>query len=154
MAVYKLRINGTERRVDAAADRTLLSILREDLDLTGAKYGCGEGQCGACTVLLDGQAVRACLTKVSSIGARAITTIEGLEKDGKLHRVQEAFLTKAAFQCGFCTPGMILGAVALLDKQPKASEVEIRRALEGHICRCGTYSRIVQAVRLAGGARG
>jgi aerobic-type carbon monoxide dehydrogenase small subunit (CoxS/CutS family) len=117
--------------------------------LTGAKYGCGEGQCGACTVLIGGKAAQSCLVPVSAVGSRPIITIEGLETNGKLHPVQEAFLAKTAFQCGFCTPGMILGAVALLKQRPNASPAEIRNALEGHICRCGAYPRIVQAVRLA-----
>lgn len=144
--MLKLRINGREYAIEASPDRKLLSVLRDDLGLTGAKYGCGEGQCGACTVLVDGQAVRSCLVSASSIGTKPVTTIEGLARNGKLHPLQEAFLAKSAFQCGFCTPGMILGAVPLLGKRPE----DVRKGLQGHICRCGVYSRIVAAVRMAG----
>jgi aerobic-type carbon monoxide dehydrogenase small subunit (CoxS/CutS family) len=127
----------------------LLSILRDDLDLTGAKYGCGEGQCGACTVLVDGAAVKSCITRAASVAGKKIVTIEGLAKDGALHPVQQAFLDADALQCGYCTPGMILGAVALLARNPKPGEQEIVRGMNGHICRCGTYPRIVQAVQKA-----
>lgn len=139
----RLRINEVEYQVEADPGRKLLSVLRDDLDLTGAKYGCGEGVCGACTVLIDGQAVRSCLVTAVSVGSKSITTIEGLAKNGKLHPVQEAFLAKSAFQCGFCTPGMILGAVALIGKP----SVDMRKGLQGHICRCGVYPRIIEAVR-------
>ena len=122
------------------------------MGLTGAKYGCGKGTCGACTVLVDGVAKRACLIRVKDVAGRAVTTIEGLEREGKLHPVQEAFVSEEAFQCGYCTPGMILGAVALLAKNPKPSEQAIRQNLDAHICRCGTYPRIVAAVQLV--ARG
>jgi aerobic-type carbon monoxide dehydrogenase small subunit (CoxS/CutS family) len=142
-------VNGARRRVNAA-ERTLLSVLREDLDLTGAKYGCGEGQCGACTVLVDGKAVRSCITQASAVAGKQVTTIEGLEKDGRLDPVQEAFLTTQALQCGYCTPGMIMSSVALLKQTPKPTEAQIAKYLEGNICRCGTYPRIVAAVRLAG----
>jgi aerobic-type carbon monoxide dehydrogenase small subunit (CoxS/CutS family) len=145
----RFRINGEVREVNADPSRTLLSLLRDDLDLTGAKYGCGEGQCGACTVLVEGEAVLSCLTRVSSVANKAITTIEGLERDGHLHPLQEAFLKTTAYQCGFCTPGMILRAVALLEEHPRASEPQIKEKLQGSICRCGVYSRIVQAVRMA-----
>ena len=144
-----LNINGKEISVDAASDKMLLWVLREDLDLTGAKYGCGEGQCGACTVLVDGLATRSCVLPVKSAAGKKITTIEGLETNGQLHPVQQAFLEKGAFQCGYCTPGMVMSAVSLLSKNPKPSETEIKRAMNGNICRCGTYPRIVQAVRLA-----
>jgi nicotinate dehydrogenase subunit A len=154
MPRYSLRVNGRRQQVTCSAERTLLSVLRDELDLTGAKYGCGEGQCGSCTVLLDDEAVPSCVTPVSAVGKRAITSIEGLGVEGKPHPVQKAFLDAGAFQCGFCTPGMILGAVALLRKHPNASAAEIKTALEGHVCRCGTYPRIVQAVRVAAlGAR-
>ena len=145
----RLWINGSEHVLATAADRSLLSVLREDLKLTGAHYGCGEGQCGACTVLLDGKAVRSCITPVGSVGSRKVTTIEGLEKDGRLHPVQQAFLDADALQCGYCTPGMIMSAVSLLRKTPSPTEPEIEHALEGNICRCGTYRRIVRAVRSA-----
>ncbi len=117
-------VNGARRRVKAA-ERTLLSVLREDLDLTGAKYGCGEGQCGACTVLVDGKAVRSCITQTTAVAGKQITTIEGLEKNGRLDPVQEAFLTTQALQCGYCTPGMIMSAVALLKQTPKPTEAQI-----------------------------
>jgi nicotinate dehydrogenase subunit A len=145
----KLRVNGAEHTVAAEDDRSLLSVLREDLKLTGAHYGCGEGQCGACTILLDGKPVRSCITPVGSVGRRAVTTIEGLEKDGALHPVQQAFLDSDAMQCGYCTPGMILSAVALLQKSRTLSEAEIEHGLQGNICRCGTYRRIVRAVQRA-----
>lgn len=147
MAQTTFRVNGVVRKVEAAGLR-LIEVLREGLDLTGTKNGCGEGQCGACTVLVDGKAVASCQVMAESVEGKAITTIEGLASEGKLHPVQEAFLEKEAFQCGFCTPGMILGAVALLSEKPKASEEEIRAGLEGHICRCGVYGRIVEAVRV------
>ena len=130
----------------------LLWVLRDELELTGAKYGCGEGQCGACTVLIDGAPVRSCITRVSAVAGKEITTIEGLAQNGKLHPLQEAFIQADALQCGYCTPGMILSASALLKKTPQPTEPEIRRALQGNICRCGTYPRIIAAVQMA--ARG
>jgi aerobic-type carbon monoxide dehydrogenase small subunit (CoxS/CutS family) len=125
-----------------------LSVLREDFDLTGAKYGCGEGQCGACTVLLDGAAVRSCITPVSAAAGKRITTIEALEQNGRLHPLQEAFVETGAMQCGYCTPGMILSGVSLLSKNTHPSDPEIIHAMQGNICRCGTYPRIVAAVRM------
>jgi aerobic-type carbon monoxide dehydrogenase small subunit (CoxS/CutS family) len=133
--------------VDVDSDRSLLSVLRDELDLTGCKYGCGEGQCGACTVLIDGIPTRSCTTIVAGVGERQIETLEGLEKDGRLHPVQEAFLSADAMQCGYCTSGMILSAVALLKKNPEPSEQEIVRGMNGHICRCGVYQRIVAAIK-------
>ena len=147
--MVELDINGSKVRAGADPERSLLSVLRDDLNLTGAKYGCGEGQCGACTVLLDGVAARSCVTPVRAVLAKKITTIEGLEQNGKLHPLQEAFLKVEAMQCGYCTPGMIMAGVALLSKNPNPSETEIVRHLDGNICRCGTYPRIVAAVRLA-----
>ena len=144
-----LLVNGAERRVEAPSDQPLLYVLREQLDLTGTKYGCGEGQCGACTVLVDGRPVRSCRTPVSAAAGKKITTIEGLEQDGKLHSVQQAFLDAEAFQCGYCTPAMIVAAAALLNENPSPSEQEIMRRMEGNLCRCGTYPRIVAAVRQA-----
>jgi aerobic-type carbon monoxide dehydrogenase small subunit (CoxS/CutS family) len=126
-------------------------VLRDELELTGTKYGCGEGQCGACTVLIDGAPVRSCMTRVSAVAGKDITTIEGLEQNGKLHPLQEAFIEADALQCGYCTPGMILSSAALLKKTPQPSEPEIRRALQGNVCRCGTYPRIVLAVQMAAG---
>jgi aerobic-type carbon monoxide dehydrogenase small subunit (CoxS/CutS family) len=147
--ITELDVNGSKRRVDADADRTLLSVLRDDLDLTGTKYGCGEGQCAACTVLIDGQPTRSCLTKVGTLAGKRIVTIEGLAPSGRLHPVQEAFLDADAMQCGWCTPGMILGAVGLLRKNPHPSESEIVTGMNGHICRCGTYPRVVAAIQAA-----
>ena len=144
-----LNINGKDVSVDAAPDKMLLWVLREDLDLTGAKYGCGEGHCGACTVLVDGVAVRSCVLPTKSAAGKKIVTIEGLERDGQLHPLQQAFLDKGAFQCGYCTSGMIMSAVSLLSKNSKPTEADIKRGMNGNICRCGTYPRIVQAVRLA-----
>ena len=145
----QLKINGSSHSVAAEVDRSLLSVLREELKLTGAHYGCGEGQCGACTVLLDGKAIRSCITTVGSVGNRSVQTIEGLEKNGVLHPVQQAFLDADALQCGYCTPGMILSAVALVQKTPSPTEPEIEHALQGNMCRCGTYRRIVRAVQSA-----
>lgn len=147
--VTQLLINGVKYSVDVDADASLLSVLRDDLDLTGSKYGCGEGQCGACTVLLDGAPRRACITPVGEAARRPITTIEGLEKDGQLHPVQQAFLDESVMQCGYCTSGMIMTAVGLLKVHPDPSEEEVARYLEGHLCRCGTYQRIIAAVRRA-----
>ena len=145
----ELHVNGTRLRIDAASDRSLLSVLRDDLDLTGTKYGCGEGQCGACTVLIDGQATRSCITTVAAAAGKKIITIEGLEKNGRLHPLQESFLEADALQCGYCTPGMIMSGVALLARNTDPSEPEIVRFMEGNICRCGSYPRIVTAIRKA-----
>jgi aerobic-type carbon monoxide dehydrogenase small subunit (CoxS/CutS family) len=147
--VTQLHINGAARRLDADAERTLLSVLRDDLGLTGAKYGCGEGQCGACTVLVDGAVRRSCRLKAGEVVGKAILTIEGVAQNGKLHPLQQAFIDADAMQCGYCTPGMILAGVALLRQNPKPSQAEIVRAMDGNICRCGTYPRIVAAVRRA-----
>ena len=147
--VTELDVNGARRRLDADSDRTLLSVLRDDLDLTGTKYGCGEGQCAACTVLIDGTPTKSCLTKVGTVTGKRIVTIEGLAVSGKLHPVQEAFLEADAMQCGWCTPGMILGAVGLLQRTPHPSEADIVSGMNGHICRCGAYSRVVQAIQSA-----
>ena len=146
MATVELKVNGVSHRLELEPEETLLGALRDQLGLTGAKYGCGEGQCGACTVLVDGRATRSCQTRAAAAAGSAVTTIEGLAGDGRLHPVQEAFVAADALQCGYCTPGMILGAVALLARTPDATEQEIARGLEGHICRCGTYPRIVRAV--------
>ena len=144
-----LTINNRRQRVEVDPAKTLLAVLREDLNLTGTKYGCGEGQCGACTVLLDGRPVRSCLTAVSAVGDRPIVTIEGLERDGKLHPVQAAFLAEGALQCGYCTSGMIMSAVGLLNRQNGPGDDEIKRAMDGNVCRCGTYGRIIAAVKRA-----
>jgi aerobic-type carbon monoxide dehydrogenase small subunit (CoxS/CutS family) len=145
----ELKVNGVSRTVDATARRTLLGVLREDLDLTGSKYGCGEGKCGACTVLVDGRPARSCLLQLEAAAGKEITTIEGLEKDGKLHPVQDAFLAAGAMQCAYCISGMVLAVVALLSESPRPDDAQIVRALDGNICRCGTYPRIVEAVRIA-----
>ncbi len=145
----ELHVNGTRHPVDADMERTLLSVLRDDLALTGSKYGCGEGQCGACTVLVDGQPVRSCSTKVGTVASKQIRTIEGLAEGDKLHPVQEAFLKADALQCGYCTPGMIMSACALLHNEPNPGKEEIVRFMGGNICRCGTYPRIVTAIQLA-----
>jgi aerobic-type carbon monoxide dehydrogenase small subunit (CoxS/CutS family) len=147
--VRKLNVNGREMRVDAAPEESLLSVLREQLDLTGTKYGCGEGQCGACTVLVNGIATRSCLAAVQAVAGKRVTTVEGLEQNGKLHPVQQAFLDTGAFQCGFCTPGMVVAAAGLLRKNSNPSDSEIRQGMNGNVCRCGTYPRIVAAVRRA-----
>ena len=149
MSAHTLTINGVAMHVDAPADETLLSVLRYRLALTGTRFGCGEGECGACTVLLDGKSARSCQTAMSDVGSAKITTIEGLEQNGRLSPVQQAFLDEGAFQCGYCTSGMILRATALLDATPKPSESEIVSRMNGNICRCGTYPRIVQAVQRA-----
>jgi aerobic-type carbon monoxide dehydrogenase small subunit (CoxS/CutS family) len=147
--VTELRINGAKYSVDVDADVSLLSVLRDQLDLTGSKYGCGEGQCGACTVLLDGSPRRSCITPVGAAAPKAITTIEGLEKDSQLHPVQQAFLDEGVMQCGYCTSGMIMAAVGLLKVHPDPTEQEISHFMQGNICRCGTYLRIVAAIRRA-----
>jgi aerobic-type carbon monoxide dehydrogenase small subunit (CoxS/CutS family) len=151
MARFDLKVNGVARSLDCDAETPLLFALREGLGLTGAKYGCGEGQCGACTVLLDGKPVRSCLTQVSAATGKAVTTIEGLEENGRLHPVQQAFLDAGVAQCGYCTPGMIVEAAAFLRKTPRPSAAEVQKAMEGHICRCGTYPRVLEAIERAGG---
>lgn len=146
----ELLVNGKKFRVETDPERSLLFVLRDELDLTGAKYGCGEGQCGACTVLVDGLATRSCRMPVRAAVGKPITTIEGLaQKNNKLHPVQEAFIRADAMQCGYCTPGMIMASVALLNKDPKPTDERIKKGLEGNVCRCGTYQRIVAAVRMA-----
>ena len=147
MSAIELQINGIKRRLDVEADRKLLNVLRDELDLTGTKYGCGEGQCGACTVLIDGQPVRSCLTSVSEATGKQITTIESLEQNGRLHPLQQAFIDAGAMQCGYCIPGMIMSGVGLLRKNSHPTDQEILRAMERNICRCGTYPRILAAIR-------
>lgn len=147
MSAIELQVNGIKRRLDLEPDRKLLNVLRDELDLTGAKYGCGEGQCGACTVLIDGQPARSCVTSVSEAAGRQITTIESLEQNGRLHPLQQAFLDAGAMQCGYCIPGMIMSGVGLLKKNSHPTDRDILRAMEGNICRCGTYPRILAAIR-------
>ena len=149
MGEFVLNVNGARVRVSASSEETLLSVLRNRLNLTGTKYGCGEGQCGACTVLLDGRETRSCMVSVESAAKAKIVTIEGLEQNGKLSAVQQAFLDEGAFQCGYCTSGMIMGATSLLHEQHNPTEEQIVETMEGHICRCGTYPRIVEAVKRA-----
>jgi aerobic-type carbon monoxide dehydrogenase small subunit (CoxS/CutS family) len=144
--VQELRINGKAVRVEADRERSLLGVLRDDLGLTGAKYGCGEGRCGACTVLIDGAPTRSCITKLGAVANREITTIEGLETDGKLHPLQQAFLDAGAMQCGYCTCGMIVTGVALLREKPQPTREEIIEYMDGNLCRCGTYPRIIAAI--------
>src|ERR1700691_3621951 len=145
----ELIVNHARYRLQVDPARMLLWVLRDELELTGTKYGCGEGQCGACTVLIDGAPVRSCITRAAAVAGKEITTIEGLAQNGKLHPLQEAFIQADALQCGYCTPGMILSSVGLLKKTPQPSEPEIRRALHGNVCRCGTYPRIIAAVQSA-----
>jgi len=142
-------VNGQERSIVTDPQRSLLEVLREDLHLTGTKYGCGEGQCRACTVLADGKSIPACITSVSDVDKQTILTIEGLATGERLHPVQEAFLAEEAFQCGFCTAGMILEAVELLNEDPKLSRTDVRGRMQRHICRCGTYPAILKAIHRA-----
>ena len=149
--VTTLNVNGKKMTVDVDSAVSLLSVLRNDLNLTGSKYGCGEVQCGACTVLIDGQATRSCITQVGRAAGKQITTIEGLEKDGRLHPLQEAFIRADAMQCAHCTSGMIMSASALLTRTPRPSRGEIVSGMNGNICRCGTYQRIIDAIQIASG---
>jgi len=144
-----LKVNGTERSVTTDPQRRLLDVLREDLQLTGTKYGCGEGLCGACTVHLDGEPARSCLLPVTAAEGKSVTTIEGLARGEELHPVQQAFLEEGALQCGYCTSGMILAAVALLQKTPDPTDVQVAAGMNGHLCRCNGYLKIVKAVRRA-----
>jgi aerobic-type carbon monoxide dehydrogenase small subunit (CoxS/CutS family) len=144
-----LTVNGTRLTVSAAAEQSLLSVLRDQLGLTGGKIGCGEGACGACTVLVDDQPARSCVTPIAAVAGKRVLTIEGLERDGRLHPLQQAFLDLDAFQCGYCTPGMIMAGVGLLTQQPDPGEDAIVQFMQGNICRCGMYARIVRAVRQA-----
>jgi nicotinate dehydrogenase subunit A len=147
--IRQLKVNGGVHEMDVDAQVSLLSVLREQLDLTGTKYGCGEGQCGACTVLIDGVARRSCITAVGTVGDKQVMTIEGLATGDRLHPVQEAFLDADAMQCAYCTSGMIMAAVSLLSKNTDPSETEIVDGMDGNICRCGTHPRIVTAIRKA-----
>jgi aerobic-type carbon monoxide dehydrogenase small subunit (CoxS/CutS family) len=149
MATIRFTVNGKATSVDTEPDRPLLEVLREDLGLTGPKYGCGEGQCGTCTVLIDGQAAFSCLTPVRTAQGRAIVTIEGLAQGARLHPVQQAFVDEGAMQCGYCTPGMVLRTVALLKAHPKPTEAQIVEGLNGNLCRCSGQHRILAAVRRA-----
>jgi len=149
MPTYSLRINGRTHQVEGEPDDSLLSVLRYDLGLTGSKFGCGEGFCGACTVLADSQMTRSCVMRLGAVGNTSITTIEGLAVNDRLHPVQEAFLEAEAFQCGYCTPGMVMATVSLLRTNPSPSDQDIAKIMDRNVCRCGTYPRIVRAVKLA-----
>jgi aerobic-type carbon monoxide dehydrogenase small subunit (CoxS/CutS family) len=144
-------LNGKAVSLDTDAARTLLWVLRTDLEMTGTKYGCGIGQCGACTVVVDGHAVRSCLTDLGSVRGKQVTTIEGLAHDGQLHPVQQAFLEHGGYQCGYCTPGMIMNAVGLLHEHAKPTHAQIVEGMEGNLCRCGAHQRILAAVETASG---
>jgi aerobic-type carbon monoxide dehydrogenase small subunit (CoxS/CutS family) len=148
----ELQINGKKYTVAVEDDDSLLSVLRDQLDLTGSKYGCGEGACGACTVLINGSATRSCITKMNGLSGKTITTIEGLETNGVLHPVQKACLNVDVFQCSYCASGMIMSAVSLLQKNPRPDRAEIVRAMQGNVCRCGTYVRIMKAIEEAANA--
>ncbi len=147
--ITNLHVNGKDLPVDADGERSLLSVLRDDLDLTGSKYGCGEGQCGACTVLIEGVPTRSCRTNVGEIGRKKIATIESLEQNGRLHPLQEAFMKEGAMHCAYCTSGMIMAGYALLRKSRDPSEAEIIRSMNGNVCRCGAYQRIIAAIKQA-----
>jgi len=144
-----LTVNGKERAIVTDPERSLLDVLREELHLTGAKYGCGEGRCGACTVLMDGRQTLSCVTPVAKADEKTITTIEGLADGGSLHPVQQAFLDEGAIQCGYCTPGMILNAVALLKNNPQPTDEQITEWMNGNLCRCNGYTKILKAIRRA-----
>lgn len=150
--ISSLNVNGRKLPVNVDSQTSLLTVLRDYLNLTGTKYGCGEAQCGACTVLADGVMTRACTMPVGKVAGKQITTIEGLEKDGQLHPVQQAFIEADALQCGYCTSGMIMSGVGLLKKNPKPSREEIVKHMDKNVCRCGTYQRIVKAIEIASGA--
>ena len=150
--IIRFRLNGRPAEISVDPDRMLLWVLRSELSLTGTKYGCGEAHCGACTVLLDGQVTRSCLTPMRSVKGVEVTTIEGIAQGDDLHPVQGAFVAHDAMQCGYCTPGLIMGAYGLLQRNPNPSEEEIIQGLEGHLCRCGTHVRVIEAVKEAAGA--
>ena len=160
MATYAVRINNRTHQIEGEPDDSLLSVLRYELDLTGSKFGCGEGACGACTVLIDNQAARSCVTRLAAVAGKSVTTIEGLappspsQRTSRLHPVQQAFLDAEAFQCGYCTPGMVMATVSLLRTNPTPSDSDIARLLDRNVCRCGTYPRIVRAVKLAAARMG
>lgn len=149
MSRIQINVNGKLHSIDADGETTLLGALRDQLDLTGSKYGCGEGQCGACTVLIDGKARRSCITRADSVAGRKITTIEGLAEGDRLHPLQQAFLDEGAMQCAYCTSGMIMSAVSLLNAKANPTAAEIAEFMEGNVCRCGTYRRIITAIQKA-----
>ena len=146
MSTIKLKVNGQTQTLDVDASTPLLYVLRNDLGLQGPHFGCGLGQCGACTVIIDGKATRSCITRLSTVGSKTVTTLEGLGSTRRPHRIQQAFIDAQAAQCGYCINGMIMTAKAFLDRNPRPSEDDVRRALAGNLCRCGTHPRIVEAV--------
>jgi aerobic-type carbon monoxide dehydrogenase small subunit (CoxS/CutS family) len=143
------KLNGRDVRVDAPGDAPLLFVLANDLGINGVKYGCGKSQCGSCSVLVQGEAIRSCATKLSAVAGKSVTTLEGLTENGKPSKLQQAFIDEQAAQCGYCTAGMIIQAEALLDQNPNPSEAEIRSAMNGNLCRCGTQNRVVRAIQRA-----
>jgi aerobic-type carbon monoxide dehydrogenase small subunit (CoxS/CutS family) len=154
MAEFVLRVNGRTHRIEGEAGDSLLAVLRYDLGLTGSKFGCGEGHCGACTVMIDGQSTRSCVARLGAVAGKPITTIEGIGgagADGRLHPVQEAFLEAEAFQCGYCTPGMVIATIGLLQSTPNPTDADIARVMDRNVCRCGTYPRIARAIKDAAG---
>ena len=151
MAKISLRINGKNQTIDAEPDMPLLYALRNDLQLNGPKFGCGLAQCGACTIIMDGNAIRSCVTPVSAAQTKSVTTLEGLGNTKKMHKIQQAFVDEQAVQCGYCINGMIMSTKALLDKNPKPTDGQIKEALAGNLCRCGTHIRILRAVKRASG---
>ena len=153
MSRITLNVNGKKRVVDTDPETPLLYVLRNDLELNGPKFGCGLAQCGACTVIIDGNAIRSCVTPLKSVGAKSVTTLEGLGSVKKMHPIQKAFLDEQAAQCGYCINGMIMTTKALLDKTPKPSDSQIKQALAGNLCRCGTHTRILRAVKRASGQK-
>ena len=153
MAQISLKVNGKAQVIDADADMPLLYALRNDLQLNGPKFGCGLAQCGACTVIMDGNAIRSCVTPLSTAQNRSVTTLEGLGSTKKMHKIQQAFVDEQAVQCGYCINGMIMTTKALLDKNPKPTDRQIKEALAGNLCRCGTHVRILRAVKRASGQK-
>jgi aerobic-type carbon monoxide dehydrogenase small subunit (CoxS/CutS family) len=149
MPRYSLRINGRTHEVDGEPADSLLAVLRSDLGLTGSKFGCGEGYCGACTVLVDGQVTRSCTARLAAVAGKPVTTIEGIADGNRLHPVQEAFIEAEAFQCGYCTPGMVIATIGLLRTNPDPTDQDIAKVMDRNVCRCGTYPRLVEAVKLA-----
>ena len=149
MARYTLRINERTHEVEGEPGDSLLSVLRYDLGLTGSKFGCGEGHCGGCTVLVDGDTARSCVVRLGAAAGKSITTIEGVDKGERLHPVQQAFLDAEAFQCGYCTPGMVMATIGMLRRTPDPTEQDIAKVMDRNVCRCGTYPRIVEAIKAA-----
>jgi aerobic-type carbon monoxide dehydrogenase small subunit (CoxS/CutS family) len=147
--MIQFQVNGARHTIDAEPERSLLTILRDEIGITGTKYGCGEGQCGACTVWIDGSPMRSCQARSTTLAGRNVTTIEAIEEKGRLHPLQEAFLESSALQCGYCTPGMIMSGVALLKKNANPTRADIVTAMQGNVCRCGAYPQIVRAVQVA-----